>query len=96
MVDPITATETPVYTTFTVLSTDDPKTEPTPLTERKGVAFRNASSADTVWECNADGSESFTLEAGDVDAQILDYSQAVLFYFMTSSPTATIERKEWM
>jgi hypothetical protein len=95
MVDPITATQTPVYTTFTVLSTDNPKAEPNTLTERKGVAFRNSSSAAYIYECNADGSDSFTLEPGDVDAQILDYSQSVLFYFMTDSPTATIERKEW-
>jgi hypothetical protein len=94
MVDPITATQTPVYTTFNVLSTDNPKTEPSPLAGRKGVAFRNAAGSN-VWECNADGTMSFTLEPGDIDAQILDYSQAVLFYFMTSSPTATIERKEW-
>jgi hypothetical protein len=95
MVDPITATQTPKYTTITVLSSDNPKTEPSPLTGRKGVAFRNSGGSD-VWECNNDGSGSFTLEPGDVDAQILDYSVAVVFYFMTAASSATIERKEWM
>jgi hypothetical protein len=94
MVDPITTTQTPVYTTFNVLSTDNPKTEPAPLSGRKGVAFRNASGSN-VWECNADGSDSFTLEPGDIDAQILDYSIGVVFYFKTSGSSATIERKEW-
>jgi hypothetical protein len=95
MTDPITATQTPVYTTFNVLSTDDPKAEPLPLTGRKGVSFRNASGAD-IWECNADGSDSFTLEPGDVDAQIIDYSLAVIFYFKTLADSTTIERKEWL
>jgi len=94
MVDPITATQTPVYTTFIVLSTDDPKAEPSPLAGRKGVAFRNAGPSN-VQECNADGSPGFTLEMGDVDAQVLDYSEAVVFYFITTAASVTIERKEW-
>ena len=94
MADPITATQTPVYSTFPVLSTDNPKVEPTQLVGRKGVAFRNAGPSD-VQECNADGSPGFTLEPGDVDAQVIDYSVGVPFYFTTTAATATIERKEW-
>jgi hypothetical protein len=48
MVDPIKITTAPTFTTFAVLSTDDPKTEPTKLSGRKGVLFRNAASAN-VW-----------------------------------------------
>jgi hypothetical protein len=96
MVDPITATETPVYSTFAVLSTDNPKAETTPLSGRKGVAFRNTDSANNVYECNANGSGSFTLGPGDIDAQVLDYSVTVLFYFKTTAPSVTIERKEWL